>query len=468
VTKAPSDPRVTSAAVLLVEDEPTVREAVAMRLGREGWTVVEADTAAAGLAALEESAFDLVLLDQGLPDGDGLSLVSRIRASWPDTSVVVLTGNVSVSAAVKAIQEGAYNYLTKPVDLEHITVMVRRALEARLLGQELTRARRAEHTDVDGVIGKSAEMVRVKALLAKYAQSPASTVLITGESGTGKDLAARAIHTRSERATGPFTTITCSAMPEALLESELFGHEKGAFTGAHQQKKGLFEIAHGGTVFLDEIGEMSLVLQAKLLRFLESKTFRRVGGSKDLTPDVRVVAATNRDLREDVRAGRFREDLYYRLSVLRLHLPALRQRRQDIPALVSYFVARFALEFRKPVREVAEPTMARLVAYDWPGNVRELRNAVERAVLLADGGRLGDRDFEMLQEAPERPLTDRFVLPPEGVDLAALERSLVAQALARAGGNRTRAGRLLGLNRDQVRYRLAKEGDGGEHGGKSS
>jgi two-component system response regulator AtoC len=457
---------VSSATVLLVEDEPTLRRAVAMRLGREGWIVVEASTGQEGLEALETAGIDLVLLDQGLPDGDGADLVSRIRDISPDTVVIVLTGNLSVASAVRAIQQGAYNYLTKPVDLEQLAVVVRRALEARALGVHLGRTRRAEQGADSGVIGTSTEMVRVKGLIAKYARSPASTVLVTGESGTGKDLAARSLHERSDRAAGPFTTITCSAMPEALLESELFGHEKGAFTGAHQQKKGLLELSDQGTVFLDEIGELSLVLQAKLLRFLESKTFRRVGGSKDLTPDVRVVAATNRDLRQDVAAGRFREDLFYRLSVLRLHLPPLRQRRQDIPALVAHFVARFDREFHKHVQDVTETALAMLVAHDWPGNVRELRNAVERAMLLAEGTRLGERDFEMLLDGAVLPATPTFVLPAEGVDLAALERSLVAQALARTGGNRTRAGKLLGLNRDQIRYRLAKDGDGlkSEHG----
>ncbi len=455
---------VVMASVLLVEDDDLVRESVASRLSAEGHEVLQAASAAAARQVLETSGVELVLLDQGLPDADDLSLLREIVRTWPETAVVMLTGLASVSAAVQAIHEGAYNYLTKPVDMEQIVIAVARALETHALRREVHEVRRAarEQGDLDGVIGRSPEMVRVKALVAKFAQSPASTVLVTGESGTGKDVIARALHTHSDRADGPFTNITCSAMPEALLESELFGHEKGAFTGAHQQKKGLLELADHGTVFLDEIGEMSPVLQSKLLRFLESKTFRRVGGSKDLTPSVRVIAATNRDLRTEIQNGRFREDLFYRLSVLHVHLPPLRTRRADIAALVEHFLQRFDREFHKSVRSVRPETMARLERYDWPGNVRELRNAMERAVLLADTAILDDGDFDLLAQPTTAPsaMAERassvFVLPIEGVDLAALERSLVEQALARAGGNRTRAGRLLGLNRDQVRYRAAK------------
>ena len=461
---APFRVRESMACVLLVEDDDLVREAVAQRLSAEGHEVLQAASAGAAREVLQSASVELVLLDQGLPDADDLGLLREIVRTWPDTAVVMLTGFASVSTAVQAIREGAHNYLTKPVDLEQIVVAVDRALETHALRREVHEVRRVarEQAELDGVIGGSPEMLRVKALVAKFAQSPASTVLVTGESGTGKDVIARALHTQSERANGPFTNITCSAMPEALLESELFGHEKGAFTGAHQQKKGLLELADHGTVFLDEIGEMSPVLQAKLLRFLESKTFRRVGGSKDLKPDVRVIAATHRDLRAEIHNGRFREDLFYRLSVLHVHLPPLRSRRADIAALVEHFLQRFDREFHKSVRSVRPETMAQLERYAWPGNVRELRNAVERAVLLAEGAVLDDADFDLLAHptpepsATEARATSVFVLPPEGVDLAALERSLVEQALARAGGNRTRAGRLLGLNRDQVRYRAAK------------
>ena len=297
--------------------------------------------------------------------------------------------------------------------------------------------------------------MQLKALLKKIAASPASTVLLTGESGTGKDLAAKVIHYASDRAARPFMNITCSALPETLLESELFGHERGAFTDARQQKRGLFELADGGTVFLDEIGEMVPGLQAKLLRFLEEKTFKRVGGSADIRVDVRVVAATNRNLEDEVKHGQFREDLYYRLNVLPIALPPLRARADDIPRLAHYFVDNYNAEFRKRVRRVAPETMKRLQAYGWPGNIRELRNAIERAMLLAEGDELTDADFPLATGAAPRS-SEGVQLPAHGIDLEQLERSLVVQALERSGWNQTRAATLLGLNRDQIRYRIEK------------
>jgi two-component system, NtrC family, response regulator AtoC len=299
-------------------------------------------------------------------------------------------------------------------------------------------------------------MKAVRALLARIAASPASTVLLTGESGTGKDLAAKVIHFNSERAGRPFMNITCSALPETLLESELFGHERGAFTDARLQKTGLFESAEGGTVFLDEIGEMVPALQAKLLRVLEDKAFKRVGGSADIRVDVRVIAATNRKLGEEVREGRFREDLYYRLNVLPVRLPPLREHPADIPLLAAHYIDTFNREFRKNVRGVEPDALQLLEFHHWPGNIRELRNVVERAMLLSDRDRLRREDFPLA--AARRPPGRAFELPPEGVSLEQVERDLVAQALERTGGNQTRAAALLGLNRDQIRYRIEKFG----------
>jgi transcriptional regulator with GAF, ATPase, and Fis domain len=282
-------------------------------------------------------------------------------------------------------------------------------------------------------------------------------VLLTGESGTGKDLAAKVIHYSSNRASRPFMNITCSALPETLLESELFGHERGAFTGADRQKRGLIESADGGTVFLDEIGEMLPLLQAKLLRFLEEKSFKRVGGAQDIKVDVRVIAATNRSLEDEVKKGRFREDLYYRLHVIDIQLPPLRERSGDIPLLITHYVDGFNAEFRKKIRNVTPTAMSALAAYGWPGNVRELRNAVERAMLLAEGSELQESHFPMLSAA-ETPVSSGFALPAGGINLEALERSLVVQALERSHWNQTKAASLLGVNRDQIRYRIEKFG----------
>jgi transcriptional regulator with GAF, ATPase, and Fis domain len=298
-------------------------------------------------------------------------------------------------------------------------------------------------------------MEDLRQLVAKVAASPASTVLLTGESGTGKDLVAKTIHYSSGRALRPFMNITCSALPEQLLESELFGHERGAFTDARMQKRGLLESADGGTVFLDEIGEMVPALQAKLLRFLEEKSFKRVGGAGDIRVDVRVIAATNRNLEEQVAKGAFRGDLYYRLNVLPIRLPALREHAEDVPALVNFFIDGFNTEFRKKIAGVSAGAAALLNGYGWPGNVRELRNVVERAMLLGEGGVLEAGDFGALQATVS---ADVFELPPAGVKLEDLERSLVVQALRRANGNQTRAAALLGLNRDQIRYRIEKFG----------
>ena len=398
-----------------------------------------------------------MLLDQRLPDGDGLTLLRQIKESSPDTLVILMTAFSTVENAVAAMKHGAYHYLNKPFNLDDVSVVVEKALETSRLRREVRMLRGSQSRDYgfDAIIGSSSAMVEAKLLLERIAASPATTVLLTGETGTGKDLAAKAIHFNSERASKPFVNITCSALPEQLLESELFGHERGAFTDARQQKRGLLETADGGTVFLDEIGEMTPGLQAKLLRFLEDRTFKRVGGLNDIRVDVRVIAATNRSLDDEVRAGRFREDLFYRLQVMPVRLPPLRERVGDIRLLVAHYIDRYNREFRKRVRGLQPGAQAMLDQYRWPGNVRELRNAIERAMLLADHGLLGAEDFATLSKAAT-PAT--FRLPPEGVDLETVERQLVIQALQRAGGNQTQAGHLLGINRDQVRYRIEKFG----------
>jgi DNA-binding NtrC family response regulator len=444
---------------LVADDEYLIRWSLRQMLEAEGHRVVEASTGAEAIR-LGAAGVDVVLLDYRLPDTDGLTVLKHLKADQPDTPIILITAFSTVERAVDAMKLGAYHFVTKPFDVNDVSAIVSRALENTNLRREV-RALRARQTGdgaLENIAGASPPMREVRALIAKYARSATSTVLITGESGTGKDLAARALHSESGRARGPFMNITCSAMPESLLESELFGHERGAFTDARQQKKGLFELAHGGTVFLDEIGELTPAMQAKLLRFLEDRVLRRVGGVTEIRPDVRVIAATNRDLRVSVAEKEFRSDLYYRLSVLQMQMPALRDRPEDIALLAKFFVDRFNCEFRKSVSGISPDAVRLLESHSWPGNVRELRNVTERAVLLAETDRLEPSDFAGLHGGPREADERVLALPPGGVDLQQLERDLVVQALARAGNNQTRAARLLGISRDQVRYRMEKFG----------
>jgi two-component system, NtrC family, response regulator AtoC len=447
----------SNATILVVDDEALIRWSLKERLTSEGYTVLEAETGHAALEKLDEGV-DLVLLDYRLPDTDGVSVLRKIKQTDQDIPVILLTAFASVNTAVEAMKIGAYHFANKPFNLDEVAAMVERALEATHLRREVRQYRTtaARPYSLQRLVGDSAAMQALRSLVGRIAASPASTVLLTGESGTGKDLVAKIVHYASARASRPFMNITCSALPEQLLESELFGHERGAFTDARLQKKGLLETADGGTVFLDEVGEMTPGLQAKLLRFLEEKSFKRLGGAHDIRVDVRVIAATNRDLDEEVGKHHFRADLFFRLNVLPIDIPSLRSRPEDVPLLVEYFVDGFNTEFRKRVRGATPAAHDLLRGYGWPGNVRELRNVIERAMLLSDGDWLDAHDFT-LSPVPSGG-AEEFGLPAAGVDLEELERSLVIQALKRSRGNQTRAGTFLGLNRDQIRYRIEKFG----------
>jgi DNA-binding NtrC family response regulator len=445
--------------ILVVDDEKLVRWSLRERLVQDGFRVVEAEDGARAQELFREGV-DLALLDFRLPDTDGLKLLEAFKGIDPDVPVLIVTAHATVDNAVDAMRKGAFDYVTKPFNLEEMCVKVAKALETRLLRREVREVRRERKAayGFDTFIGKDPKMEAILQIARTVARSPATTVLIQGESGTGKELIAKAIHYESPRARLPFMNITCAALTETILESELFGHERGAFTDAKDRKKGLLEQADGGTVFLDEIGDTSPAFQAKLLRFLEDRAFKRVGGTQDLSVNVRVIAATNQDLAVFVKERRFREDLYYRLRVVPIVMPPLRERPEDIPLLVEHFVARYSAEFRKQVKSIAPEALARLRAHPWPGNIRELRNVVERAMLFVTGDRLEEPHFFLEGAVVAKGIAGDWTLPASGVQIDDVERDLVEQALSRTGWNLTHAARLLGINRDQVRYRIEKFG----------
>ncbi len=447
-------------SILLVEDEKLIRWSLANRLSKEGYSVVEVDRGGDALKTLEEKEIDLVLLDYRLPDMDGLHVLKNLPQSSRDIPVIMMTAYSTVESAIEAMKLGAFDYLNKPFEIEELLVTLQKALENTSLKRELSRYRRAqeERFGMSNLVGRNPRIVEVFELVKKIAASSATTILLQGESGTGKDLLANTIHYASDRAKKPFMNITCSALPEQQLESELFGYEKGAFADAKTSKKGLFELADGGTVFLDEVGEVGPSLQSKLLRFLEDKSFKRVGGTTDIHVDIRMVAATNSNLEQAVAEGRFRKDLYYRLKVIPINLPPLRERPEDIPLLVKHFIDHFNREFKKNTRGVTHTAMQALMEYPWPGNIRELKNLIERVMILENKEMIDHPDLptEILVQEPYKPVEQAFTLPPGGVILEDVEKSLIEQALKRTGGNQTRAAKLLGLTRDTLRYRLKK------------
>ncbi len=454
------------ATVLVVDDEHLIRWSLEQQLRWEGYSVLLAETGAEALQKAQADPPDLVLLDVRLPDADGLEILERIKVANPEATVIMITAHGGVESAVRAMKLGAHDYINKPFDMEELKLTVRKALETKTLRRDVARfqAEVSHGARRDDIVGVSRVIEDLKALIRRIAESDATTVLLEGESGTGKDLVARVIHFESARARAPFLAVNCVALPEHLLESELLGHEKGAFTDAKTLKKGLFEQADGGTVYLDEIGDMKPGLQAKLLRLIEEKTFRRVGGVRDLQVDVRIIAATNRDLAAAIEAGDFRKDLYYRLKVFPILLPPLREHPEDILPLASSFIARFNREMRREVLDIHPDAQACFRRYPWPGNVRELRNVLERAMILATGDVLKVEHLpleigasEVKLRAPV-PQASAVTLPPEGLSLEEVERDLVRMALEATEGNQVKAARLLGISRDALRNRMKKFG----------
>lgn len=452
--------------ILIVDDESFIRSVLAEALRSWNYTPIEADSVASAIRQFDEEEPVVALLDIDLPDGSGLDVLRTIKEQRPQTIAIMITGNVTVENTVAAMRGGVHDFIGKPIRLEELQVTLRNALETRSLRREveLSRQHQTNGFVIDQIIGTSPSMVEAKTLAVKVARSDVSSVLLQGETGTGKDLFAKAIHYGSDRANAPYLAINCAALPATLIESELFGYEKGAFTDAKQRKEGLFEQAQGGTIFLDEIGEMELPLQAKLLRVLENNTFRRVGGLKDLDLNVRIVAASNQDLKKAGENGTFRSDLYYRLSVIQIDIPPLRHREGDILLLARHYID-LANKKRRDVKlaGIAPEAEQAFLKYDWPGNVRELRNVIERSAVLEDGPIITTKHLpiDILTDSSEpetTPISDTVRLPPEGVSLEKVEFELARQAMERTEGNLTRAAKLLDITRDQLRYKLRKAG----------
>lgn len=449
-------PPLPEGRILVVDDEPSLRDVLQLGLSRAGFFVAMASSHAQAMEALKES-WDLVVTDLQLPDGDGLSILRHVKAVAPETAVVVLTAHGSADTAVAAMKLGAHDYLTKPFDLDELRIRARQAIEGEKLRRENRelRARVSARSGIRGLVGKSAAMRKVVDRIRAVATS-SSTVLIVGESGTGKELVARAIHDLSPRRNRPFVAVNCGAIAESLLESEMFGHVKGAFTDARQSRAGVIEQAHMGSLLLDEIGEMSLGMQVKLLRVIQEKRLRRVGGVDETPVDVRIIAATHRDLMQMVRDGAFREDLYYRIDVIQVPLPALRERLDDIPLLVGEFVARLVRQEGVPKRTFSPAAMAALIAHPWLGNVRELENVVERALTLASGETIGPDDLSLASPVRDQTLPE----PQPGFSLndylRRTEAHLVKRAMEISGEHRAEAAKLLGVSDRALKYLLSK------------
>src|SRR5208283_4207336 len=468
--------------IMVVDDERLVRWSLRQKCEEWGYRVIEADSGEPALKLAQNESPDLVLLDVRMPDLSGIEVLDQLKKNGDARAVIMITADPQLDDVKAALKLGAYDFVGKPVDFDELHITIKNALEATSLRTEVQtlRGEVRRTSGYSNVVGVSPKMTELMNFVKKVAASEATTILIQGESGTGKDLIAKAIHYESLRQEKPFVAINCSAIPETLMEAELFGHEKGAFTDAKQMKKGLFEMADGGTLFLDEIGELSPLLQAKLLRVLEDQVIRRVGGVRDMQVDVRVIAASNRDLERAVRESTFRQDLYYRLAIISIFLPPLRERKEDILPLVEFFISRYNRKFRKNVTGISDETRKLMMKYDWPGNVRELKNAVERAMILEEDTQLNPAylpfavakqhsaltAFETSsgqngggsagKELPDGRSLPKLEIPEGGTSLEEVERELVELAMSQANGNQTHAARLLDISLDALRYKLKK------------
>jgi len=444
------------ARVLVIDDDAALRVAIEKILRKEGHQVESAATGREGVAILQDHPFDVVLTDLRMEDLDGLAVLRRVRQASPLTQVVLITAHGTVEDAVAAMKQGAYDFLVKPVERPQLVATVRRAGERHRLEVEnlALRAQVGERGHAATMVGTSPQVNELRRMVERAAPSDA-TILIEGETGTGKEVLARLIHGASPRREGPFVVVNCAALPETLMEAELFGHERGAFTGADAQRKGRFELANGGTIFLDEVGEMQPAAQAKLLRVLHSGEFERLGGTTTLRTDARTIAASNRDLREAVESGSFREDLFFRLSVIRLRVPPLRERREDIPLLANHFLRIYGRKNQREDLTLSPEALAALMAYHWPGNVRELENAIEAAVVMAQGATLRVEDLPRSVTTGEEPAEGLFI--PLGTPMSEIERRVLERTLAHFGGNKEAAARALGISSRTVHRKLSEE-----------
>lgn len=444
--------------ILVVDDEESHRTMLKAVLSSEGYQISEADDGKTAIEAVETEFYDLILMDVRMTELDGIEAMQEIKKISPAIPIIIMTAYASVKTAVDALKSGAYDYLTKPLDIEELKILVHKALDHYRLREEniVLRERLADRFDFSRIIGKSKPMKDLFETLAMIAPSDA-TVLLYGESGTGKEIVANALHENSPRARKPFIKVSCAALPETLLESELFGHERGAFTGAIGRKEGRFQLANGGTIFLDEVSEMSPTTQVKLLRVLQEREFEPLGSTKTIRVDIRIIAATNKNLEEEVKEGNFREDLFYRLNVVPIELPPLRRRKEDVPLLAKHFLNIYCEKTETPIKGFLPKTMDLMIRYDWPGNIRELENAIERAVLLCRGKYISPQDLPHPVQGADGEDLSRVAVP-SGMTLKEVEREVILQALEGAEGNRTQTARILGISRKTLQNKLKEYG----------